>query len=500
MHLCHKWKSVPCNLRNSKGNEGGERRELPVRRLVTGQPRGYPLSRSHEMPVDVARVMLWGEEIGAVAWDDANNVASFEYLAKFQRDGTNVAPFMMPLGSTIYTFPDLARNSFYGLPGMLADSLPDKFGNLLIDEWLIREGRDPKSFSPVERLCYVGTRGIGALEYQPAVKRLGRSKTVEIEALVELAQQALDEKKTLQATLGTHAEGDEAAMRDILRVGTSAGGARAKAIIAWNETTGEIRTGQVTAPPGFTYWIIKFDGISGNKDKDLEDPKGFGMIEYAYYLMANSAGVLMPECRLYPENNRHHFVTRRFDRSDDGEKNFMQSLCALGHFDFNQAGAYSYEQAFDVGIRLPVSRPDIEQLFRRMVFNVLSRNQDDHTKNIAFLMDRNGNWTLSPAYDVTFAYNPTGNWTSQHQMTINGKRDGFVIDDFRTIAKRFKIGSAKRVNEILRDVDDAIARWPDCAEEAGVNRDRIAAIQKVHRRLSNLHPAPPRSTLVSRRD
>jgi serine/threonine-protein kinase HipA len=450
------------------------------------------------MAVDVAKVMLFGKQIGAVAWNKANNVAAFEYVPRFQREGLNIAPFMMPLHSRIYTFPELERESFHGLPGMLADSLPDKFGNLLIDEWLTRQGRDPKSFTPIERLCYVGIRGMGALEFHPAIVPSGRSKSVEIDSLVELAQQALAEKETLKVKVGIDSKTDEDAMRDILRVGTSAGGARAKAIIAWNEKTGEIRTGQVKAPNGFTYWIIKFDGLAGNRDKDLEDPKDFGMVEYAYYLMAKEAGIVMPECRLYEQSNRHHFVTRRFDRSDDGEKVFMQSLCALGHLDFNKAGAYSYEQAIDSAQRLEVPKFDLEQLFRRMIFNVFSRNQDDHTKNISFLMDRKGRWTLSPAYDMTFAYNPTGPWTSQHQMTINGKRDNFEITDFKAVAARFRLGSASKVSNILVEIDNAVASWPKFGVQAGIKQSRITGIKSTHRRLHNLHPAKPSNTIVAR--
>lgn len=451
------------------------------------------------MPVDAAKVMLWGRQIGAVAWNESNNFAAFEYVPHFQRAGIDIAPFMMPRGPRIYSFPELARQSYYGLPGMLADSLPDKFGNLLIDEWLVRQGRDPKSFTPVERLCYVGTRGMGALEFHPALMPSGRSKKVEIDSLVQLAQQALAEKETLRAAVGVDPKGDEAAMRDILRVGTSAGGARAKAIIAWNEKTGEIRTGQVKAPTGFTYWIIKFDGIAGNRDKDLEDPKDFGMVEYAYYLMAKAAGIVMPECRLHVENDRHHFVTQRFDRDEDGEKIFMQSLCALGHMDFNQPGGYGYEQALDLAQRLQVPKSDLEQLFRRMIFNVFSRNQDDHTKNIAFLMDQNGKWSLSPAFDMTFAYNPTGAWTSQHQMTINGKRDDFEVSDFKAAAKRFGIGSPSKVSEILTEIDNAVANWPAFAEQAGVKQGRITAILGTHRRLHQLHPTPPLTTIVARK-
>src|ERR1700677_2030313 len=367
------------------------------------------------MPVENAEVILWGRVIGAVAWDRDRSIGSFEYVREFQGSGIQVAPVKMPLGPVIYSFPELARVSFQGLPCMLADSLPDKFGNLLIDEWLLRTGRDIVGFNPVERLCYIGTRGMGALEFSPVISPAhNRSTPVEVDSLVRLASEAIALKQKLVTGSGSGEyknEHDAAAMRDILQVGTSAGGARGKAIIAWNEKTNEVRSGQIKAPEGFGYWLLKLDGVSANKDKELDDPKGYGKIEYAYYLMATAAGLAMSECRLFHEKHRSHFMTRRFDRQDDGGKIHVQSLCGIAHMDFNQSGAYSYEQALDVAQKLGLPRASMEQLFLRMVFNAMARNQDDHTKNIAFLMDKSGNWSLSPAFDIIYSYNPSGAWT-----------------------------------------------------------------------------------------
>jgi serine/threonine-protein kinase HipA len=438
------------------------------------------------MPAEVARVVLWGSEIGAVAWNPERKVAAFEFVREFQSSGLELAPLMMPLGRQVYSFPQLSWESFHGLPGMLADSLPDKFGNLLIDEWLVREGRDPNSFTPIERLCYVGTRGMGALEYRPALVKGSRSAKVDIGTLVELARKAIAEKETLSTQIGRGDKEDVEAMRDILRVGTSAGGARAKAIIAWNRKTGEVRSGQVKAPDGFEYWLLKFDGVAGNRDKEIGDPKGYGNIEYAYYLMAREIGIEMSECRLYRENDRSHFMTRRFDRTDDGDKILMQSLCALGHMDYNQAGAYSYEQAMEIIERLAVPRKALEQLFRRMVLSVLGRNQDDHTKNIAFLMDKQGSWRLAPAFDIIYSYNPDGLWTDQHQMTINGKRDHFALADFYAVAERFRILKRSAIEEILGEVDDVIGRWPQFADQAHVPAKWRKQIAANHRRLHDL--------------
>jgi serine/threonine-protein kinase HipA len=422
----------------------------------------------------LAEVKLWGRTIGAVALEDNRNIAVFEYDPAFARSGIEIAPLMMPLTKRLYTFPALPINTFYGLPGLLADSLPDKFGHALIDTWLAGQGRTPDSFNAVERLCYVGERGTGALEYAPVLgPAAGRSTRIQVDKLVELASEILTRRNTLSVSLD--GPGKENAMVDILRVGTSAGGARAKAIIAWNPQTNEVRSGQVDAGPGFEHWLMKFDGVSGNRDKELEDPKGYGVIEYAYSEMAKDAGISMNACRLFEENDRRHFMTRRFDRLADGGKLHMQSLCAMAHFDFNMAGAYAYEQALLVIRQLGLSMDAVEEQFRRMVFNIIARNQDDHVKNIAFLMDKTGRWTLSPAFDVTYSYNPSGAWTSNHQMTVNGKRDDFELDDFRACAGKAAMKRG-RAETIIAEVREVVSRWRDYADAAGVPaalRDRI---------------------------
>jgi len=425
--------------------------------------------------VTIARVLLWGRTIGAVSIADDSEVAAFQYDPAFARSGIEVAPLMLPLSDRVYQFPELPRTAFHGLPGLLADSLPDRFGNALIDAWLATQGRTADSFNAVERLCYTGARGMGALEFVPT---LGpgpqRATTIEIDALVRLASDVLTQRSALHSRL---ADGDqEKALNDILRVGTSAGGARAKAVIAWHPQTGEVRSGQVTAGDGFEYWLLKFDGVAGNKDKELDDPKGYGAIEYAYHLMAKAAGIEMAECRLLEENGRRHFMAKRFDRLPGGGKVHMQSLGALAHFDYNLAGAYSYEQALLVIRQLQLPMADIEQQFRRMVFNIVARNQDDHVKNIAFLMNQRGQWALAPAFDLTYSYNPSGTWTARHQMTLNGKRDGFTLADFKQCAHTVMMKRG-RSDRIVAEVTAAVARWPEFAAAANVAegwRDTIA--------------------------
>jgi len=424
----------------------------------------------------VAEVRLWGRRIGAVSLEDGADVAAFQYDPEFVGSGIEVSPLVMPLASRIYSFPSLPRESFHGLPGLLADSLPDKFGNALIDAWLATQGRRPESFNAVERLCYVGRRGMGALEFAPATgPQAKRGKKLEVDALVELASDVLARRNEINGYFTP--ESSHAALEDILRVGTSAGGARAKAIIAWNPETNEVRSGQVDGLDGFEYWLLKFDGVSGNRDKELEDPKGYTVIEYAYSRMARDAGIEMSECRLFEEGGRRHFMTRRFDRTPAGKKLHMQSLAALMHLDFNAARANSYEQAFDAIRRVGLSMSAIEQQFRRMLFNVVARNQDDHVKNIAFVMDPRGQWWLAPAFDVTYAYNPAGRWTSSHQMTINGKSDEFTVEDFRACGATagLKRGQAER---ILDEVISVVSRWPEYADEAGVRPDQREAIRR----------------------
>ena|SRR6056297_3434552 len=424
----------------------------------------------------LAEVRLWGRTIGAVSLEEGSEVAAFEYDAAFARSGIELSPIVMPLSRQVYRFPGLSRETFLGLPGLLSDSLPDKFGNALINAWLASEGRAPASFNAVERLCYTGERGMGALEFAPAIGPQARqANRISVDRLVALASAVLTHRNDLEASFAN--AGKEAALRDILRVGTSAGGARAKAVIAWNPHTNEVRSGQLPTDNGFEYWLLKFDGVSGNRDKELEDPQGYGLIEYAYYLMARACGIEISECRLFAENGRRHFMARRFDRLAGGEKLHMQSLCALAHFDFNLAGAHSYEQALLVMRRLQLPMQALEQQFRRMVFNIVARNQDDHVKNIAFLMDKSGNWSLSPAFDVTYSFNPQGAWTASHQMSMNGKREGFRLEDFQACARTASMKRG-RAEAIVAEVQQVVAQWRDYAREAGVSnevRDKIHA-------------------------
>jgi serine/threonine-protein kinase HipA len=431
-----------------------------------------------------ARVRLWGRDIGAVSWIADREIAAFQYAPEFVGSRIEVAPLTMPLVTRSYEFPDLARETFKGLPGLLADSLPDKFGNALINAWLASQGREPASFNSVERLCYIGTRGMGALEFEPAVPRNpSRRRRIEIDALVALANRVLDERIGLAGKLS--GEDDAGVIEDILRVGTSAGGARAKAVLAYNESTGEFRSGQLPAEPGFSYWLMKFDGVAGNRDREVADPMGYGLIEFAYHRMAVAAGIEMSECRLHREGGRAHFMTRRFDRTDAGEKLHMQSLCALCHFDFNLPGAYSYEQALMTIRQLELPMNAVEEQFRRAVFSVIARDHDDHVKNIAFLMDKRGEWRLSPAFDVAYAYNPGGFWTSRHQMSINGKREDFALEDLIALGESGGIKRARSL-AIIEEVDAAIARWPEFAVEATISPPRIDRIGRAHRRLADL--------------
>jgi len=431
-----------------------------------------------------AWVRLWGRKIGAVVLGEGDDIASFEYDPAFAGSGIEVSPLTMPLSTRVYSFPELPRKSFHGLPGLLADSLPDRFGNALIDTWLATQGRSPDSFNAIERLCYIGRRGMGALEFSPVIgPKARKANNIQIDKLVELASEILSQRNHLKVSFSER--GKKRALADILRIGTSAGGARAKALIAWNPDTNEVRSGQVDAGDGFEYWLLKFDGVQGNRDKELEDPKGYGSIEYACYLMARDCGIEMTECRLFEENDRRHFMTRRFDRSNEGQKLHMQSLGSLAHFDFNLAGAYSYEQALMTIRQLGLPMSAIEQQFRRMVFNIVIRNQDDHVKNIAFLMDKKGRWSLSPAYDMTYSFNPTGAWTSTHQMTINGKRDDFTLDDFKRCAN---VALMKRGQEklIIGEIQDVVSNWREYAKDAGLTKQTSA---NIYRQL-RLDPFP----------
>ncbi len=426
-----------------------------------------------------ARVRLWGRDIGAVTWIPDRDVAVFQYDPEFAGSRIQVAPLTMPLSPDPYEFPALPRVTFRGLPGLLADSLPDAFGNAVIDAWLEAEGRTADSMDPVERLCYVGTRGMGALEFEPAISRNLEGSDVRVERLVELANLVLAQRSRLTGTL-TGEGGDALALEQILKVSTSAGGARAKAVLGWNPATGAFRSGQISVAEGFEHWILKFDGVDSGATREIGEPRGYGRIEYAYALMASDAGVTMTDCRLHHEQGRAHFMTRRFDRTPAGGKVHMQSLGAMRHFDFNRAGAHSYEQAIQTGKRLDLTPTELRQQFRRAAFNVVARNQDDHVKNVAYLMDRRGRWTLSPAFDVVYAYNPAGHWTRRHQMSINGKTEDIDRTDLVALGAVAGLKRAKAL-DVISEVVSSVRDWSGFASSAGVSAEIADRIGRIHR-------------------
>ena len=417
--------------------------------------------------VDIARVNLYGQPVGTFRWDNNRQLAHFEYAESFIGKGLEPSPILMPVRQgRIYSFSDIGRETFKGLPGMLADSLPDTYGRALFDRWLALTGRS--SGNPVETLCFLGKRCMGALEFEPAMDApYSPDVRIELDSLVEVTSEALSEKEEFGANLE---EDKKAAIAEIVRLGTSAGGQRAKAIIAYNPLTGEVRSGQIEAPEGFDYYLIKLDGVTA--EAGFRETQNFGRLEYSFYRLVNECGIEMSDCSLIEENGRAHFLTKRFDRQD-GKKIHMQTLCGIAHYDYCNPRSYSYEQAFTVmrALRLPYSQA--QEMYRRMVFNVVIRNQDDHTKNISFLMDRQGKWTLSPAYDMGFAYNPKGGWTAQHQMSINGKFDDITRQDLLEFAKRNNI---KEATEIIDRIAEVSSRWPLLARECEVPQPMIEAI------------------------
>ena len=419
--------------------------------------------------VDVARVNMFGRPMGTFRWNERYQVAQFEYDHSFIGRGLEPSPLMMPVREgRVYSFAGLNRETFMGLPGMLADSLPDTYGRALFDRWLALTGRT--SSNPIESLCFLGKRCMGALEFEPAIDTgFNPQQRFEIDTLVDVAREALSDK----AAFGVNLNDDrKTAIAEILRLGTSAGGQRAKAIIAYNKTTGEVRSGQIEAPSGFDYYLIKLDGVSAQAG--FRETENYGRLEYSFYRLARACGIEMTQCSLIEENGRAHFLTKRFDR-EDGRKVHMQTLCGLAHYDFRLLRGYSYEQAFNVmrALRLPYS--SAREMFRRMLFNVVVRNQDDHTKNISFLMDENGKWRLSPAYDMVYAYNPQGGWTAQHQMSVNGKFDGITRADLLAFASANGIKDAA---EVIEQMTDAAARWPEMAREVGVPEEMVSGIVK----------------------
>lgn len=413
--------------------------------------------------ITTAFINLWNQRVGAVAWDANTQTASFEYDPKFKANNWEVAPLKMPLNqpNPIFSFPDLIRSTtFKGLPGLLADVLPDNYGKQLINAWLAQNGRPENSLNPVELLCFIGTRGMGALEFEPVNFKSNQTAfTIEMDNLVKISQEVVNNRTAFETNLNND---EQKALLDILKIGTSAGGARPKAIIAYNEKTGIIKSGQAKAPKGFNHWLIKLDGVS---DSQFGASTGYGRVEMAYYQMANACEIEMTACQLLEENRRAHFMTQRFDREDGDIKHHIQTFCALQHFDFNNVNSYSYEQLFQTMRLLRLPYPQAEQMFRRMVFNVIARNCDDHTKNFAFRLKKDQVWELAPAYDICHAYKPGSEWVSQHALSINGKRSNISKDDMLSIAKSMNI---KKATEIIQQINEVVKNWNAFAEETKV--------------------------------
>ncbi len=429
--------------------------------------------------VDVAEVKIWGELAGAVRWDTQDQLASFQYDTDFLKKGYDLSPIKMPIqnGNRIYSFPDLRKAkeeqvaTFNGLPGLLADSLPDKYGNQLINIWLARSGRPPDSMNPVEKLCFIGARGMGALEFEPTqLKTNKQTFAVEIKSLVEIAEKILSARKGFETNL--HKD-EQRAVIDLLKIGTSAGGVRPKAVIAYNQKSGEVRSGQTIAPKGFDHWLIKLDGVI---DAQFGSSHGFGRVEYAYYLMAKDCGIHMSDSLLYEENGRAHFMTRRFDREGSNTKHHIQTLCGIQHFDYNNLYGYSYEQIFQAMRILRMSYPEAEQMFRRMVFNVMASNYDDHTKNFSFRLKQYGKWELSPAYDVCYSYDPGNIWVSQHTLSINGKHKGISKKDLLTLATANNI---KKGESIIDEIKEVVCDWEQYAKRVSVSSSLGRSITKT---------------------
>ena len=427
--------------------------------------------------MQVAEVKIWGKLVGAVAWNTEMGFATFEFDPKFKQLGWDLAPLKMAISDNRnqFSFPELRKDknsvfdTFKGLPGLLADALPDKYGNQLINLWLAQQGRPIDSMNPVEKLCFIGSRGMGAMEFEPTVlKESKRAFSIEIDSLVSIAQKMLDKREAFSTNLK---KDEEQAVLEILKIGTSAGGARPKALIAWNEKTGAVKSGQTKAPNGFEHWLIKLDGVS---EEQLGGTHGYGRVEMAYYNMAIACGIEMMPSRLLEENGRAHFMTKRFDREGAEVKHHTQTFCALKHFDFNLVNSFSYEQLFQCMRELKLSYKDAEQMFRRMVFNVIARNCDDHTKNFSFLLKKEGKWELAPAYDVCHAFRPGSEWVSQHALSINGKRKDITKADLLVVGKSI---NSKKASEIIDEINYTVNQWKTFANGVNVKtylRDEIA--------------------------
>lgn len=430
---------------------------------------------------EAIEVTYLGRECGALSYDNERRLGAFEYAPSFRNSGLELAPLTMPLSERIYTFPAIDFNAFHGLPGLVADSLPDDFGNTVLNAWIARQGKSAAEITPLQRLQYTGDRGMGALGFRPAtrLRTLNASRNVAIEALVHIAQSVLDQRLDFQVQLAQDGKEDTDAMLALLSVGTSAGGARAKAVLAFNADFTQVRSGQVKVPEGFEHYLLKFDGVTEHRSdrETFGDPLGYSTMEFVYSLMARECGIHMMPCRLLEEGRRRHFLTKRFDR-DGNRRIHVLTLNGIAHVSYKQPGSFSYEEVFGVARRLGLGADAAEQLFRRMVFNVVARNHDDHAKNTAFMMDEHGRWSLAPAYDVAYSYKPGSPWVNAHWMQLNGKREDFTRADFYAFERISPLFSRRWIDRIIDEVTTAVTRWPQLAKEYEVPLELARTIEE----------------------
>ena len=432
------------------------------------------------MVKDFVSVKYKEQDIGVVSFNTETGIGSFEYESRFIETGIELSPIKMPLSRQIYSFPEADPAAFKGLPGMIADSLPDDFGNAVLNAWIASQGKSPTDITPIERLKYTGTRGMGALTFHPATQRksLNASQEVEIQSLVSIAQEVLDNRQGFQVVIGEQGHENKEAMMALLSVGMSAGGVRPKAVLAFNDDLTQVRSGQTNVPKGFTHFIMKFDGVNEhNNDKEtFGDPMGYGAMEYVYHLLAKACGIDMMPCHLLNEGNRRHFITQRFDR-DGNAKRHVQTLNGLAHISYKKVGSYSYAELFAIARELGLSPDDAIQIFKRMVFNIVARNHDDHSKNFGFLLDDQNQWQLSPAYDLAFSYKPGSDWVNSHWMKLNGKRDNFSREDFHSLEKLSPIFSKRKIDRIVEETTDHVSKWKELAIEHGVPHSLLRLVE-----------------------
>ncbi|BFM48644.1 type II toxin-antitoxin system HipA family toxin [Marinomonas sp. THO17] len=437
------------------------------------------------MVMEVIKVTYQDHDVGAVSFDTDKGIGAFEYEPSFIKKGIELSPIKMPLSTRIYRFPELDFNTFKGLPGLIADSLPDDFGNAVLNAWVAGQGRSPNDITPLQRLQYTGKRGMGALEFAPATKlrSLNASQQVEIQSLVSIAQDILDSRHHFAVALKPNEQEDREAMMSLLSVGMSAGGARPKAVLAFNKDFSQVRSGQTSVPKDFTHYLMKFDGVSehNQNQETFGDPLGYGAMEFVYYLMAKKCGIEIMPSRLLNEGNRRHFITQRFDRIKN-QKVHVQTLNGLAHIDYKKPGSCSYAEVFAVARQMQLSALDAEQLIKRMTFNIIARNHDDHAKNFAFIL-HNDTWSLAPAYDLAYSYKPGSKWVNSHWMSLNGKRDDFTRDDFYSLEKLSPMFSRRKLDDIIDKTIEQVSHWPKLAKEWDVPNTLIDEI-KANLRLT----------------